>query len=455
MVIKNKFNALVEKLSLKTFKMNAVIFAVLWTAYIVASYYFTLYFGMRGWSVIATMPLSILFYAAVCLAVLVGLLLYRISSKSLSITFYPKIFIYFLLIPQAIYVLANPFRDCGDYSCPFAPNMLAALLEGIPLIYPVVISASVLIAVFSIITYVAGVKILYTKIFTSNISSQTDTQLEPSRKKIKSGILFGAIFIPILAAIIFFVVAQGGWTASLLAYTFCPNERAEAEKSICAWPTKQCWAIIDGNDRNLCYFSNTLDKAIEKQDISICEKSIKDTNKKDICYGMIANMTKDWSICDRITTQAPKCNCYSKMAFAKKDPSLCEQCNGNQGGTLTYENCYYDIAKAKQDSSICDMIQNPESRCFCYSRFAEDEKNPALCEQCNCEGEGCAFHRKYCYFHIATGKNDPAICGLVPEPGQIDECYEYVARWADNPSVCDLIKDQNTKKSCYRKANLR
>jgi|GEM_PF-4051177 len=118
MVIKNKFNIFIGKLSQKTFRMNAIFFAALWIFYIVASYFATLILGMGGWSVIVTMPLAVLFYIAAGLAMLTGLVIYCFRKKTCTIIFYPKIFLWLLLAPQAVYILANPFRDCGDYgSC--------------------------------------------------------------------------------------------------------------------------------------------------------------------------------------------------------------------------------------------------------------------------------------------------------------------------------------------------
>jgi len=292
MGIKNKFNDFVEKLSQKSFRMNAIIFAILWTVYITASFYLTLWFGMGGWSALFTLPLSILFYSIIGLAILVGLVISCIKTKTASVNFYPKIFTYLFLVPQIIYALVNPFQDCGDSYCAFAPNVLAALFENNTIIFLIVVLISGLLAVLAIIAYITGTAILSRKMFGAG-NFPAENAENPILKRTGSYIAFSLIFAPIIAIIVFSVLAQGSFTAELFAYALCPKDAAQWDKSICAWPMHQCWAIFDKSDRDNCYLQNAIDKAVKKKDITVCDKEINDVNGKDVCYDMIARTIQD------------------------------------------------------------------------------------------------------------------------------------------------------------------
>jgi hypothetical protein len=410
MGVKNKWNSFIEKLTEKSFKTNAIIFAILWVVYIVISWCLTFMFATSGWSTIVTIPLAFLFYLIVFLVVLAGLILYCFNEKTLSITFYPKIFAWLLLVPQVVYILINPFRDCGDSSCFFAPNMLAALLDIRWMIYDVVVWISALVAVLSIIIYIAGVIIFSGKIFDAE-NAVVGRPQKSFFQKIKSGVSFFLILTLCLVAVVFFIMAQG-WLSSNFFTRFLFSDGADrGEKIVNISPEDQCWAIVDKERKNSCYRRKIIGEATEKQDATICEKII--TDKIDGCL-LRMGVVGEVSVCD------------------------------------SRDGCYALVAKRKGDLAVCDAIKNLKIKCVCYGNIALNKKDETLCDGCSGEVpcEECAAYSGNCYSDVAWDKKDPSICGMIREPEPRDFCYDRLAWYKRDILICNAILDRERKEDC-------
>jgi len=362
MKIKNKFRGYAAKLSDKSFRMNAFLFAALWIAYIISSYHLMLRFGMNGWSILFTLPLAILFYIIVCLSLLVGLIIYCFRNRTLSISFYPKIFLALILIPQVIYILINPFRD-------FYPYLLKSMIIAFPypLIYNTLILLSALIAITSIIVYIEGIKILYRRMFIFQNFSLINEPPKPLMKKIESEQLFIIIFSPIFIVVLVFVL----FNHSIF--------RFECEQC--------CWIIVKEEKRDSCYRNKIINEAKKKQDELVCEKISNNKidgcllsliipgnssvcDSRDGCYALVANSKLDPLICDAIIDETIRGRCYGNIALEKNDETLC-------GG---FDRCYVDVALAKKDPSICGIIQKVDFRDDCYHRMVWSNRDVMLCD---------------------------------------------------------------------------
>lgn len=76
-------------------------------------------------------------------------------------------------------------------------------------------------------------------------------------------------------------------------------------------------ADMDKDCNNLCEAS----QGMQNGDTDSCEKS--EGVLKDICYTDIAKANKDPSLCEKITDQTMMGSCYTFIAEETKDPSLC------------------------------------------------------------------------------------------------------------------------------------
>ncbi|MFH1257377.1 MAG: hypothetical protein V1658_00405, partial [Candidatus Micrarchaeota archaeon] len=77
----------------------------------------------------------------------------------------------------------------------------------------------------------------------------------------------------------------------------------------------ECDSLIPGTlglNIEKCY----LEKAVERQDLSICNKLSYHQDSKDECYQNVAAIKEDLSICEKISEYRAKFYCYQKVAVA-------------------------------------------------------------------------------------------------------------------------------------------
>ncbi len=100
--------------------------------------------------------------------------------------------------------------------------------------------------------------------------------------------------------------------------------------------------------------------------------------------------------------------------------SDCASCMGD---------CYSKIAFEKKDLDICKKIKNKELKNRCITCTAEGKNDTAIC------------------------KNVVIVPGLSPNNDInefIDTCLFNVAITNKNSSICDMIKTESFKSECYR-----
>lgn len=184
----------------------------------------------------------------------------------------------------------------------------------------------------------------------------------------------------------------------------------------------------------------------ENRNLSICDKiwqGVQHQKSKDWCYTDVAVDKKDISICEKIQNQDNKEGCYSGVAEAKQDILICNKIQDQD----RKDECYVYVAKAKQDISICDeMEQNPYKayKELCYSGVALAKRDPTICVQIQYQNV-----RDNCYFDIATIKENISICDKIQRNLNKELCYLQVATGKQDLSICDKIHDQDIKNLCF------
>ena len=113
--------------------------------------------------------------------------------------------------------------------------------------------------------------------------------------------------------------------------------------------------------------------AIATKNVSIC-----DDIKFYLCYFTLAKELDDVELCDKITEyHSYRSLCFSYFAEKNKDPTICKRVGKNVFGEDISYFCYTNVAIAKEDPSICENLKLLKEKEFCYSQLADAEKGTA------------------------------------------------------------------------------
>jgi hypothetical protein len=173
-----------------------------------------------------------------------------------------------------------------------------------------------------------------------------------------------------------------------------------------------CHRLLNQDDKSACY---TI-VARTTEDPPVCEM-VQDVAQKDFCYLIVAKASQDLSACDRIRAgnlpeelQVTKEYCYMGVALVKKEPSICESLQNNQ------DLCYYLVAKARQDPALCDIISDDKASEVtmydCYTDIAVARKDLSVCDGMDMQ----QFYKDGCYTGVAKAAQNITICdGIINE----------------------------------------
>lgn len=103
-----------------------------------------------------------------------------------------------------------------------------------------------------------------------------------------------------------------------------------------------------------CY----LDLAIEKKDLSLCDKSL----SQNYCYREVAKLKKESILCEKISDSFNRDSCYLGVAEARKEVDLCEKISDLKAKNF----CFYAIAEATKNPNLCEKIRSNHRRERCY-----------------------------------------------------------------------------------------
>ncbi len=160
------------------------------------------------------------------------------------------------------------------------------------------------------------------------------------------------------------------------------------------------------------------------------------------CYLDLAERKQDVHICDNIknpsvAVESPegfRVRCYQDVAYAAKDPSVCEIV---PGGLSERDDCYARL-------SLCDKISSGNGD-YCYTQRASFGNDISSCNLVKNKDE--------CYSQAAWWRKDFTLCAKIQDQEKKQQCddstYFYRAREEKNPLLCDQIKDANEKTKCH------
>ena len=141
----------------------------------------------------------------------------------------------------------------------------------------------------------------------------------------------------------------------------------------------KCRALAGQGEKFFCY----RDLALEQKDISLCNYVPVPKDgigyDKESCQIYYAGETQDLSVCAKVKTDSGKAFCYGSVVFAKKDPALCQTLSDqyyrdncyklySAYGNSAYVNSKLEIyANSKL---LCDKIVDPNIRLSCTKEAA-------------------------------------------------------------------------------------
>lgn len=180
---------------------------------------------------------------------------------------------------------------------------------------------------------------------------------------------------------------------------------------------------------------------------------------KERCIVMVANVTKDISLCKNL--KYLEVECISYIALETNNLELCPP------GVYW---CIENIAILRQDSSLCDTLIEGNKQ-SCYSNLALKTNNEKLCEKLSA-GDFCfqqvanykkdenicmlindTSYKEYCISQIGIEKKDINVCrksGNIGSENHKDFCILIVAKETKNPSFCQEIINEGYKNECIK-----
>lgn len=203
-----------------------------------------------------------------------------------------------------------------------------------------------------------------------------------------------------------------------------------------------CDSIKNARYRDNCYMQIS---RIDLKSVNKCEKIV-DNFLKARCLHEFARGKNDISICAKIPDfRGPKSYskeaCYIKMAIATKDESICS--NIEEVKERSHDEYEKSMTVAEVKKKIMErplLIGNPywQSRISCYTRVAEAKKDESVCENIknNCDKANCIFK-------VARDKKDKSVCDKIQKYDSRcamskEKCYE---RYVEIPSWQESQKD--------------
>ncbi|MCU0653715.1 MAG: hypothetical protein MUD10_05660 [Candidatus Pacebacteria bacterium] len=182
--------------------------------------------------------------------------------------------------------------------------------------------------------------------------------------------------------------------------------------------------------------------AMEQKNAEAC-KTLPQADKEK-CYALVARVTADASVCDRIPVPYADLNakddCYREAARTAQDESICPKITD----TWYKDWCYANVAVAKLDISICDRSSDQDAKDECWSNLAEAKSDLSICEAI-----AEAKNRDDCYIDLARSMKRSDLCDrLVARDYLKDNCYHSVAYYMKDPKICEKIADESYRENC-------
>jgi hypothetical protein len=209
--------------------------------------------------------------------------------------------------------------------------------------------------------------------------------------------------------------------------------------------------------------------AVKKGDEKVCA-SLKPGTSRTNCYEGVAIKLEKPELCKNIDAQWNQRNCYTKIAISKGEKDICKQvtdlpddcylefaknsnnpkdCEGVMKEQASSDQCYSYLATAKKDESLCTKVVAQASKDDCILAVAPQVNGNLLCPKIQMKSK-----REDCIIKVASIMKDESQCGgIAYETPAYFTCMKQVAIADRSLAVCDLLKNAEEKKSCILQVN--
>ncbi|MDO8538669.1 MAG: fibronectin type III domain-containing protein [archaeon] len=155
------------------------------------------------------------------------------------------------------------------------------------------------------------------------------------------------------------------------------------EEAVLASPSREnCGLLVPGNNRDTCFYNLATSL---NNDVTLCDGINFDLDLKDDCNQKVAIALNDGTLCSRIRSQNPdlRNQCYQTIAIANQDLTLCPSCTTS----IYYIGCFSGIAQAINNDSVCEnAVKNFQTTKYtsidqCYYNFAIAVQSSSSCDK--------------------------------------------------------------------------
>ncbi|MBW3014230.1 hypothetical protein KY335_03235 [Candidatus Woesearchaeota archaeon] len=202
--------------------------------------------------------------------------------------------------------------------------------------------------------------------------------------------------------------------------------------------------------------------ALEANDPMLCEQIALQSgvNSRDTCYSILALANKDLSLCENVagvtTTDSGEITkqvCVEKVTSAMErdekiieakeiydeafeDPTACNKF----GDAIARDVCLENSAVNNKDESICDGMTNLDGKQECFFRVALLNSDKSVCEKLTLSSG--KYSKDVCFGSIAVNLLDPEVCeeiSVISGPFSRDACFGSIAVVTKESALCDRI----------------
>ncbi|MBU2590135.1 MAG: hypothetical protein KKB39_05240 [Nanoarchaeota archaeon] len=163
----------------------------------------------------------------------------------------------------------------------------------------------------------------------------------------------------------------------------CPEEGGTCKFSCSPWEFE---GLACSQDNVCCipFEENTIQLAMEKRDISLCQFITTTIAKKscelavlDIMDFDLALNFKDSKYCINIKNPSIKDSCFEESALQTNNKGLCSSISS----TETKDVCFLNFVQSGEDKVVCDLISSDFYKERCLKKIAEFTQDISICSQ--------------------------------------------------------------------------
>lgn len=185
--------------------------------------------------------------------------------------------------------------------------------------------------------------------------------------------------------------------------------------------TENCLLIGDQNVRLTCF-----NYVAEKNPIEATCEYLTSVSAKDACRHDAAVTNEDKALCAKVIDNALRDDCYSKIAISLGDHDICELVR--QLNPSVRETCFSTVALNKLDTSICLHINIADYYVKCFSDIAVALSDHSVCYEAKRDYTPLIYpSSQICIYNYAQAKKDIAACEKIGDLNYRQKCKDALA----------------------------